>query len=191
MAKKPLPAIDDLHKLLRYDPKTGYLYWRERAASLFNTGAQTAERRCKMWNTRYAGTRAFTAEDGHGYHHGAIFDTSYKAHRVIFAMVYGVWPVGDIDHINHDRADNRIVNLRAVSRKENLKNASMRSDNTSGVVGVSWSKSRKKWVAYVSVDGKVKMLGRFMDICDAINARTTASAEFLYHKNHGKLKTTL
>lgn len=108
------------------------------------------------------------------------------AHRLAWLYVYGVFPKGNIDHINGDPSDNRISNLRDVSQAENLKNQRMRGDNTSGVLGVCWDKSRNKWKAQINVDGKNKGLGRYDSKDDAIKARMEADVKYRYHENHGK-----
>ncbi len=97
----------------------------------------------------------------------------------------GAMPCDEIDHIDHDRCNNRWENLREVTHRENSMNTSMRSDNTSGAMGVSFAKREQKYNAYIHVDGKRKSLGYFEDINDAIAARVAAEVEFGYHVNHG------
>jgi hypothetical protein len=92
--------------------------------------------------------------------------------------VHGVWPEDQIDHINRDRADNRIENLREVTNKQNQQNRSTNSDNTSGHTGVSWYKPYSKWRAQIKHNHKVIHLGYFTNIEDAIAARK--AAEKLY-----------
>lgn len=79
-----------------------------------------------------------------------------------------------IDHINQDKLDNRKCNLRVVSRSVNAFNAKTRIDNTSGCPGVSWEAARGKWTARICIDGKVKCIGRFATIENAITARKSA-----------------
>ena len=69
------------------------------------------------------------------------------AHRVAWAIYYGVWPTGMIDHINGDGLDNRICNLRDVTHKENARNSRRKATNKSGCSGVMRDKHKKKWVA--------------------------------------------
>jgi hypothetical protein len=105
---------------------------------------------------------------------------------VAFAIYYGRWPDGQLDHINGDRRDNRIANLREVSNAENSRNAGRRRDNTSGVVGVSSTSSRlNPWRAYIKIGDRVRHLGRFPSIKTAADARRAAERQHGYHENHG------
>ncbi|NBT31688.1 MAG: HNH endonuclease [Rhodobacteraceae bacterium] len=181
MAVKPLPDIDTLHQLLRYEPETGKLYWKPRYSS-----DETHQKQLNRWNGARAGKEAFTAVAVNGYKQGRINSKTFYAHRVIMAMVDGEWPPQDVDHINRDRTDNRLCNLRSVTRSENMHNTKTPSHNTSGHVGVSWYKSECRWVARVWANGQTIHLGRFTRKADAIAARKTAEAEHGFHKNHGR-----
>ena len=185
MTAKNLPSPELLRKLLRYEPATGKLYWRERTPDMFVDGKYAAERSCKAWNSKFVDKEAFTASRN-GYLHGAIFDRLYSAHRVIWAISYCKWPSNQIDHINGDRSDNRIKNLRSVSHAENTRNRRTSEVNTTGVMGVYWYKSRKKWYARIMFDGKNKHLGYFSNKADAIAARKAAEAKYGFHPNHGR-----
>lgn len=142
-------------------------------------------RLCNSWNARYSGRRAFTYTKDTGYKCGHIFGRLYYAQRVIWALETGAWPIDQLDHINHDRIDNRMENLREVSNAENQRNRPMQSNNKSGYTGVSWDKATEKWKAQISVDGKKINLGGFFYIGDAIDARQMASVKAGYHINHG------
>ncbi len=179
-------TIETLRALLRYEPETGKLYWRERSVDWFTDGKHTAERVCRSWNSRYANKEALGSTNGAGYKHGLILRKPLLCHRVIWAMETGAWPIQQIDHINHDRTDNKIVNLREVSSRGNRKNAALRQDNTSGVTGVCWHKTKNKWEAQIRENNKLKTLGRFKNKSDAIDARKAAEIKYGYHKNHGK-----
>ena len=184
---KPPPSPELLRKLLRYEPDTGKLFWQERTPDVFTvTPGRASDLKCKMWNTRWAGKEAFTADKGNGYKHGRIFGENYYTHRVIFAIVNGHWPRDCIDHINGDMADNRICNLRAATRSENARNQKMYSTNTSGVVGVVWDKSIGKWAPQIQAGGCNIKLGYFADKSEAIAVRKAAEIEFGYHANHGR-----
>lgn len=108
-------------------------------------------------------------------------------HRIVWIMHNGEIPFGmHIDHINHNRKDNRIQNLRLVTNGENHKNTKLYSRNSSGVCGVSFSKWHNKWWARINVDGKFINLGMFDDINSAIEAREKAEKFYGFHENHGR-----
>lgn len=162
MAKRPLPSPEDLRQLLRYEPETGKLFWKERGVEWFDEGPRrSASHKCSNWNSRYAGSEAFSSKDAHGYLVGAVFNVKHKAHRVIWAMDCGEWPSGDVDHINGDRSDNRRNNLRVASRSQNMQNRGATKSNSTGLKGVCWDAERQKWLAQIKVNGRNKYLGRF------------------------------
>lgn len=114
-------------------------------------------------------------DNGLGYLQIRYRDKNYRAHRLAWFITHGKWPDGDIDHINGKRSDNRIANLRDVSRSVNLQNQRKpRAGSKSGFLGVGWNKSRGKWMAYINIDGKVKYLGYFDDPAIAHEAYLTA-----------------
>lgn len=112
----------------------------------------------------------------------------YQAHRLAWLYVYGKFPNNSIDHINHIRDDNRIVNLRDVTTTENNRNMSRRKDNTSGVTGVVWNKLEKRWKAQISINGNTIGLGTFVLFSQAVDARKNAEIFYCFHENHGKEK---
>ncbi len=172
----------EISKLLKYDPETGKLFWLPRPVEMFHGGGKTSQAHiARTWNTRFADKEAFKA-DLHGYLSGRIFRTLYRAHRIGWLLHYGEWPTHQIDHINGDRSDNRMINLRDVAASDNRKNQRLRSDNSSGTFGVDWDKNRQKWSARIGH----KYLGRFESKDDAIAARARAEVEFGYHPNHGR-----
>ncbi len=94
----------------------------------------------------------------------------YQAHRLAWLYVYGIFPKYAIDHINGIRSDNRIDNLREATTAQNNMNSVTRCDNTSGIKGVSFFKSRNKWRADASFKGKQIYLGSFDSKADAASA---------------------
>ena len=178
MAERANITPDLLRQLLRYEPETGKLFWKLRDVPEGNLHIHS-------WNARLAGKEALTAKDSRGYFHGTILYSSLRAHRVIWAMHHGEWPKGEIDHINHDKTDNRADNLRVVSHKQNLRNRSLHKNSSSGFTGVVWHKSRGKWRAQIGVNGVTKYLGLFETIDDAIAARKAADSKHGFHENHG------
>lgn len=184
MATKTLPPQSLLLQLLRYDAETGKLFWRERSAAMFTGGFHDAETQARRWNTRFAGKEALTATSA-GYRFGAVNDALYLAHRIIWRMVYGIEPE-IVDHINGDRTDNRITNLRDVDPTASVRNTKRPSHNTSGHSGVSYDSRRNKWAAYITLADKKKSLGSFDAIEDAITARKAAESKHGFHPNHGR-----
>ena len=79
-----------------------------------------------------------------------------------------------VDHISHNKTDNRKINLRICTQKENSRNHVISSLNTSGTSGVTYDKSRNKWVATIVENGKTIHLGRFDTYEDAANKRSEA-----------------
>lgn len=92
----------------------------------------------------------------------------------------------DIDHINHNKLDNQRKNLRACTRSENMGNAVMRSDNSSGYKGVSWHKKSEKWRAYIQFNKKHISLGFYTSKKDAAKAYQIAADKYFkdYKFNH-------
>ena len=97
----------------------------------------------------------------------------YPVHKIIWAMHYGELP-DMLDHINRDRADNRIENLRLVTKRENNFNKQTRVDNTTGITGVRWHSQRGKWNARIAIDGRERSLGMYSKMQDAVQARMRA-----------------
>lgn len=107
---------------------------------------------------------------------------SYLGHRLAYLLTHGRWPIGEIDHINGNKGDNRITNLREVTRQQNTFNVARRSTNTSGYKGVSWCSRRKMWSAYGFIAGVKKHLGRYHQLEAAVAARVAFELE--YHKQY-------
>ena len=181
-----LLTSEHLNDLLRYDPDSGFLYWRARTPEMFEAGKRSAEWRCNNWNALYAGKPALNCLTAGGYYHGKIHGKLYYAHRVIWCMIVGAWPEDHIDHENGDPEDNRFENLRDVTQAENQRNQKTHSTNTSGHLGVSWHKQRQKWNAKIQIDGRNKSLGLFDTLDAAIAARAIAEREHGFHENHGR-----
>lgn len=177
---KPLPSQAELLALLRYEPETGKLFWRERSIEMFPD-----ERAWRSWNTKHANKEAFTAPTTGGYRQGQIHAEVYLAHRVIFKMVTGEEPP-EIDHDRGERSNNMWERLRPVNRGENQKNQKRRVDNTSGTTGVHWDSRRRRWVASIKSTGKCILIGRFDDKKRAVKARKRAEREYGFHPNHGR-----
>lgn len=162
-----------------YDHETGKVTWRSRPREHFKT-----KRVYSTWNARFAGKEVCSWHSA-GYFRVGINGTDYLVHRVIWLLVKGSWPTYEIDHINHDRTDNRWSNFREVTRLINGRNLSKKVNNTSGITGVSWCKPRKKWKAAIRVNGCKYEIGFFPNIQDAANAVASAYKTNDFHANHG------
>lgn len=159
-----------LKQLLRYDEATGEFTWLVSKGSRATKGSMAG------------------SDDGQGYMHIAIDGRYYRSHRLAWLYCFGQWPVGQVDHVNHKRDDNRLANLREVSHSENQRNSSLCRNNTSGHQGISFEKSRQRWRVQVSAidTGKRKHVGYFASMQEAISARDVEYARNGYHENHGK-----
>lgn len=142
MTNKSLPDPEFLRKCLRYEAETGQIFWVERLS-----------------NASKVGSAAFCQKRKDGYLHGQILGKKHLAHRIAWAIHYGYWPENDIDHINRDRSDNSLSNLREATRSENCGNASAKSTNKSGFKGVHLSHG--KWIASITVCGVTTKLGYY------------------------------
>lgn len=100
----------------------------------------------------------------YGYDKVSVAGKCYKAHRLAWFYHYKQWPDGDIDHINGDRKDNRIANLRCVKRKTNQENMhKAQKNNKEGLLGVCYNKDKKKYRATITDNYKSIHLGYFKD----------------------------
>ena len=133
------------------------------------------------------GRPAFTAYSD-GYLRGRVDAQLFSAHLIIWAMTYGYWPQErglTIDHINGDRADNRLSNLRCVPQSLNQRNKAMPRSNTSGVMGV-YNYPEGKWTARIRVNGKHIVLGSFREKEHAVIARRAAERALGFSGRHGQ-----
>lgn len=116
-----------------------------------------------------------------GYVQFGIGKTKYLAHRLAWYYIHGKMPV-EVDHINGDRTDNRLCNLREVSHAENMQNQKLYITNKSGFPGVSFDKATAKWRVKVAN----KHIGLYSTLQDAEQARLKAITNTNYHTNHGR-----
>lgn len=143
MAKADLTAAR-LRELLHYDPETGVFTWRA------NRGGAAL-----------AGSKAGHPSKKDGYIRINVDCRLCLSHRLAWMYVHGVFPTKHLDHINGIRDDNRIENLREATSAQNNQNPSLRSDNKSGLIGVSWHKPRGKWKAQIQFENANRHLGLF------------------------------
>lgn len=165
--------IERIRELLAYGPSDGAFYW------LKNRKGNPAPRAGDV----AGGTRP------DGYRYIGIDGRRYYAHRVAWLLVYGPIPGGmEIDHIDHNPSNNRISNLRLVTKSANRKNRARDRRNKSGANGVYWAKHAKAWCAQIRHNRHTKNLGYFKNIDEAIAARKAAEVALGFHINHGAQK---
>lgn len=169
---KELPSPAMLRKLFSYEPETGFLFWNERPVEDFGE-----VRHWKAWNKAYAGKRALASCTDGRYLRGTIAGRAHYAHRVIWAIVTGEWPRGEIDHVDTDKKNNAWENLRDVTRQENMWNRPALARSASGIKGVSKCRRSNRWIAQFSVGGRNKTIGRFKCPTAAYLAYVKASAK--------------
>lgn len=160
--KNPDISVERLRSILRYDPGTGYLYWKWRE----DVGA--------WWNARYAGRRAGTNLDSKGYFVVGIDNHTYRVHRVVWAYVTGEWPDVEVDHRDTDRQNNRFGNLRKASTEQQRMNMSLHKDSQTGFKGVSLNK-QFGFRARIWIDKKEVTLGYFKTAEEAHEAYKAAA----------------
>ena len=102
----------------------------------------------------------------------------YYSHRLAWLYVYKEWPKQMIDHINRNKSDNRISNLREANYVVNAQNQKKPKNNTSGHKGVSWVRKDLRWVVSIQVNKKYVYLGYFIDLEQAIKARKDAEVKY-------------
>jgi hypothetical protein len=113
-----------------------------------------------------------------GYVQIEIEGKAYYAHRLVWKVHHGTDPTSLIDHINGDRNDNRIENLREATASESTQSRCTPRSNTSGVKGVYWAKQRGAWGVKITIGGVQHFLGYFDDKSEAAEVANTARSKF-------------
>lgn len=158
---------DYLRSKLNYDPSSGHLFWK----------AAGGKKKLDIPAGKI---------NWDGYRRISIDGKCYMAHKLVWLYIYGEMPTLFIDHLNHNRDDNKVGNLRLVSLQENQKNRSKQSNNMSGVNGVCWDSQTNKWIVRIKNIGKTYHLGRFSDFFEAVAVRKSANLSHKFHFNHGE-----
>jgi len=157
-----------LKEVLDYNPDTGVFTWK------------------LTCGRKNAGEEAGCIGSVYGYRLIGINTRHYRAARLAWFYMHGKWPENEVDHINHNRLDDRIDNLRCVTQKDNCRNMSKPINNSSGETGVHFRKDTRKWTAYIRSKGKREYLGCFVTFFAACYARHAANVRYGFHPNHGK-----
>ena len=163
-------SVKDIKEALNYNPESGVFTWKIKSCKKVNIGDEAG---CIFQS---------------GYRVIGLYGYKVSAHRVAWVLFYGAYPDNEIDHINGIKADNRIINLRDVSRYENSKNRKKPTSNISGIMGVSYYKNKngKKWRAKIKDKGINIHIGYFDDPETAEDAVKKRRSELGFHGNHGR-----
>ena len=176
-----------IRQIIDYNQETGLAIWKKRPLHLCGS-----IRIKKAFDSKYSGKQIGSTsvnKDGKSYTITKIFGKCYSLHRIIWLYIHGQWPEDQIDHINGNGMDNRLINLRSVTAFENMKNTKMRSNSKSKCTGVTWHKRQNKWRARINHEKKEIYLGHFDQLEDAIEARRKAEKQFDFHENHGSVRS--
>lgn len=143
--KQALALMNEVGRLLDYNPDTGVLTWRENRSGKARKGSVAG---CK---------------DGHGYIVISVLNKSHKAHRLAWLLHYGEWPKMQVDHINGDGEDNRILNLRDVDNSVNQQNLRQAPahNKTTKLLGVCFDRKAGRHKAQIMLNKKNHHLGYY------------------------------
>jgi len=159
---------EEAKALFDYDPDTGVLTWKVSRSNHVKIGDEAGSMHSM------------------GYRQVNINYKPTTVHRIIWLWYHGELPPHHIDHINRDKLDNRISNLRLATAQENTRNSKLSKNNKSGVNGVFWSERTGKWIAKIKVDRENIWLGYHKTLLDAAAARLSADIEHGFHPQHGR-----
>ena len=157
---KPLPSQEELHRLFEY--REGNLYWKIKPSKKIKIGS-----------------KAGSLHSG-GYMQLTVNFRNYFAHRIIWCYHYGAIASNlQIDHIDGNKANNIIENLRLATHAQNNSNNKRAFRNSkSNILGVSWVKQRSKWMVYIGSNNKTIYLGLFANQENAIAVRKAAELQY-------------
>lgn len=166
--------VEFLKERFTYEPETGKLFWKQMDSTNIN-----------LRRKQFAGKEA--GYEYQGYIYVRLGDSNYLSHRICYAIYYGEFPTNIIDHIDGNKRNNRIENLRVCSPKENAKNAKKYLNNKSGIMGVRWDTKDKAWRVQIgSKENKVQK--SFHDFFEACCFRKSMEIYFEYSKTHGTIR---
>lgn len=154
---RPLVTAEEARHWLVYEPETGVVRWA----------------RNRKGGPRAGDIAGNVRKDG--YLGIGLCMKDYLLHRVIWLMVHGVWPEHFIDHINCNKSDNRLCNLREATKSENGRNRGPQRNNKSGFKGVCFDQHKGKWLATIKTPDKQHRLGHYRNVKDAAAAYVKAT----------------
>ena len=153
----------ELKKMFLYEPDTGFLRWKEGRSNM----VKNSKAGCK---------------NASGYLIVTINSKSHRVQRVIWIYMFDHIPSGFyIDHINGNKTDNRLCNLRLATNSQNQQNRPAPQNNSSGYRGVTWHKQANKWMARICHNRKREMLGFFETVEEAYEAYKNRASEIYTH----------
>lgn len=166
----------DFNECFSYQPETGFLFWKARPEHHFSTPG-----RARGWNKRFAGAKLSTV-DGKGYLHVLLSGRFIRVHRIVWALHHGAMPDVIVDHINGDKQDNRIENLRLATAAQNNMN---KKKNTGADASLPKGvyRHRRSFVAQIKWDGEVVYLGSF-PTPEGAHAKYLSAASYLFGDFH-------
>lgn len=165
-------SADRLRSIIDYDPDTGVFRWLWDDAKPARINSRDTKK--AAGSIGVDGRRAIK-----------ISGTRYYCSRLAWLYMFGVWPTDQIDHINCDKSDDRIANLRECSGAQNHLNVGLTVRNRSGYKGVHWNGRYQKWEAAIRINGVRHYLGRYDAAEDA--ARRYAAAAVKYHNEFARI----
>jgi hypothetical protein len=154
---------EELNSILAYDPLTGILIWKDNRSNMIKGSI--------AGSVNSAGYKTIT-----------INSKTFRVQRIIWIMMFGYIPNDFfIDHVNGNKIDNRLENLRLATNSQNQQNRPAPKNNSSGYRGVTWHKQMNKWMARISHHGKRKLIGFFDSAEDAYKAYKNEAKEIFTH----------
>jgi len=163
-----------------YDDSQGALYWKIRPEESF-----ASIRAARTWNSRF-GNKPSGSKRSDGYFGVKFEGREYLTHRIIWVLNKGSIPAGlEVDHIDRDRSNSKIQNLRLVTRSGNQKNAPMRKDNKSGVRGLHWHSAASKWCIQIYSEKKCVTREYYSDFDEAKNRIAERRKALNFTETHG------
>lgn len=194
--KSQFDKYEEILEITRNDPQRievfgdmAHVYFRDRNNNYYNYFIidiedinKTKEHIWRMSNTGYATTDTKDETRGHLRYHNFILNRDYKGEKYII-----------VDHINGDKLDNRKINLRITTRRNNQRNTGIRASNNSGVTGVRWKKNENCYVSEITINGMTRYLGRSKVFDEMVLARISEEAKVFkeYSNNYNQTTNTV